>query len=128
MLYKDLAADPHRRGVMTKSLDFKLSVLLLREGEAWVAQCLDYDIAAQGKTIAEAKDAFARTFAGQVFVDLNHNVEPLHGFSPAPQEYWEQFEKGERLKDRQPIYIPKYDATTPAVNVHAAAEDLRIAA
>jgi len=109
------------------SVDFKLSILLLREGDVWVAQCLEYDIAAQGKTIADAKDAFARTFSGQVAVDLHHDVEPLHGFSQAPRMYWELFKKGERLADRQPIYLPT-ESVPPAFMIHAMADDLRISA
>lgn len=110
-----------------KTLDFKLSVLLLREGDTWVAQCLEYDIAAQGKTIPAVKEAFARTFAGQVFVDLHHQAEPLCGFSQAPREYWDQFQRAERLADRQPIFIPT-ESLPPAFMVHAMADDLRIAA
>lgn len=110
-----------------QTLDFKLSVLLRREVEGWIAQCLEYDIAAQGKTIAEAKAAFARTFAGQIFVDLHHGVPPLAGFTQAPPEYWKDFKMAERLADRQPIYIPT-DKVSPAVTIRAAAEDLRIAA
>ena len=82
--------------MIPETLDFKISVLLLKEDEMWVAQCLQYDIAAQGKTITDAKEAFCRTFAGQVCVDLYHDVEPLSGFLPAPREYWNQFKKGER--------------------------------
>lgn len=102
--------------MIVKTLDFKLSVLLLLEGDTWVAQCLEYDIAAQGKTIPAAKEAFARTFAGQVFVDLHHSVEPLCGFSQAPAVYWEQFKKGERLADRQPIFIPLLIAAAKSIH------------
>jgi hypothetical protein len=112
---------------MTKTLDFKLSVLLLLEGEVWVAQCLEYDIAAQGRTIPEVKEAFGRTFAGQVFVDLHHNEEPLSHFAQAPAMYWDKFKKAERLADRQPILIPS-EALPPAFMIHAMADDLRIAA
>ena len=112
---------------MPKRLDFKLSVLLRREGAMWVAQCLEYDIVAQGETIPVVKEAFAQTFAGQVFVDLHYNAEPLCGFTQAPREYWDQFKTAERLADRQPIYIP-IESLTPAFMVHAAADDLRIAA
>jgi len=73
---------------------FKLSILLLREADGWVAQCLDYDITAQGQTIAAAKEAFARTFAGQVVVDVQRGVEPLTGFNSAPLEYWSKLRKG----------------------------------
>ena len=109
------------------TLDFKLSVLLLREGEVWVAQCLDHDIAAQGRTIAEAKEAFARTFAGQVAVDLYNKVAPLKGFAPAPAMYWDKFKQGERLLDRQTLFVPP-DSLPPAFMIHAMADDLRISA
>ena len=110
-----------------ETLDFKLSVLLLREGETWVAQCLEYDIAAQGKTIAEAKAAFALTFSGQVCVDLHQQVKPLSGFSQAPAEYWTRFNKSERLANGQPIYIPE-GSIPPAFMIHAMADDLRVGA
>lgn len=109
----------------TERYDFKLSVLLVREGDTWVAQCLQYDIAAQGKTIADAKAAFAHTFAGQVCVDLHHSVKPMSGFQPAPKEYWDRFLSGERLVDRQPIYIP---SVPPAFMIHAMADEYRVAA
>ena len=111
---------------MTYRLAFNLHVLLVREGDVWVAQCLDYDIAAQGATISDAKEAFARTFGGQVAVDLHHKVEPLQGFGPAPQEYWDLFTSGERLADPQPIYVPS--DVPPAFVIHAMANDLRISA
>lgn len=91
----------------TQTHVFKLSVLLMREGETWIAQCLDYDIAAQGNSIKAAKGALARTFAEQVAVDLHHGVEPLNGFSQAPKEYWDKFGQAERLADRQHIVIPE---------------------
>ena len=78
-----------------RNVEFKLNVLLLREGEMWIAQCLDYDIAAQGRTIAAAKQAFAHTFAGQVLVDVHNNVQPLQGFEQAPPEYWEKFKQAD---------------------------------
>lgn len=109
-----------------KTLDFKLSVLLLMEEGMWVAQCLNYDIAAQGKTLEAAKEAFARTFAGQVCVDLHHNVEPLSAFPPAPAEYWNQFKGAERLRDPQPILVPT-EGLPSAFMIHAMADDLRIA-
>ena len=111
-----------------ETIDFKLSILLIKEGEAWVAQCLQYDIAAQGKTITEAKSAFAHTFAGQVCVDLHHKVKPLSGFPSAPKVYWDQFGKGEKLADRQPIYIPTDESVPPAFMIHAMAEEYRVGA
>lgn len=112
---------------MPKELRFTVSVLFLREGGGWVAQCLEYDIAAQGQTIPATKAAFVRTFCGQVIVDLHHGEEPLATFPPAPAEYLEKFMTAERLADRQPLLIPR-QAIPPAYIIHAMADDLRISA
>lgn len=111
----------------TQPLTFKLSILLLRENDRWIAQCLEYDIAAQGRTLAEVKETFAKTFTGQVLVDLQHNIQPLGTFGQAPREYWEKFKLAERLADRQPLLIPQ-EALPPAYMIHAMADDLRISA
>jgi len=110
-----------------KTVDLKLCVLFLREEDSWVAQCLQYDIAAQGKTIADAMAAFARTVSGQICVDLHHGVEPLSEFTPAPHEYWHRFEKSNRLAESQPIYVPE-TSVPPAYMIHAMAADMRVGA
>ena len=109
--------------LMAQPINLKLSVLLLREADMWVAQCLEYDIAAQGMSIPEVKEAFARTLCGQIMIDLHHNVEPLAAFHEAPAEYWQKFKSAERLADRQPLPMP-----TTGRAIHAVADDLRIAA
>ncbi len=103
---------------------FVVSVLFLRENEGWVAQCLEYDIAAQGATIPKAKNAFERTFVGQILVDLEKGKQPLQGIQQAPPSYWEKFEHGERLMDRRPFRLP--DTLPPAFMIAATADDLRI--
>jgi hypothetical protein len=108
---------------MEQPIVFSISVLLRQEGYGWAAQCLEYDIAAQGATIAEAKAAIEKVFVGQVVVDLSHGVAPLSGIASAPIEYWQQFKEAERLADqRQPLYIP------PPYTVRATMEETRIAA
>lgn len=68
---------------------FKVSVLLINEGEAWSAQCLDYDIAAQGATFQKVMDSFEKTFLGQIALDIRSGREPLANIDCAPQEYFE---------------------------------------
>jgi hypothetical protein len=107
---------------MQKPISFSISVLLRHEEHGWVAQCLEYDIAAQGKNLAEAKAAMEKAFIGQVVVDLSNGVEPLSCIGKAPIEYWNQFAQAERLADRKPLYVP------PPYMVRATMEDARIAA
>lgn len=108
---------------MPHQTSFEVKVLLLQEGDYWVAQGLEHDIAAQGKTIAAAKMAFERTFVGQIVVDVRSDKQPLEGIERAPQHYWDKFEHAERLAEQRPFQMP---AGFPYVNAPTA--DLRIAA
>jgi hypothetical protein len=83
-----------------KKYNFDVSVLLVREDNRWVAQCLEYDVAAQADTIPEVKNAFERAFACQVAVDVCHGHEPMQNVPKAPKFYHEWFEKAEVLSDR----------------------------
>ena len=110
-----------------RTLDFKLSVLLLREGEDWVAQCLEYDIAAQGRTLESVKDAFAQAFAARVTIDLARGVQPLIDLASAPNNYWMKFKLAERQQDHLPIPVPS-DSLPPTFLIRAMAYDVRICA
>lgn len=101
---------------------FMISILLCHEEVGWSAQCLEYDICAQGKTLPEVKAAFEKTFVGQIAVDVAKGIQPLSAIPQAPRMYWDIFQTADRLMDRKPFYIP------PAYMVRAAAEDVRIAA
>jgi hypothetical protein len=101
---------------------FTVSVLLTHADDAWVAQCLEYDIAAQGDTLDAVKSAFERTFIGQMLVNHHHGLDPLDDIPAAPQEVWDQFRASHRLAERQPLQMP--DSLRDRVSV----EDLRICA
>ena len=102
-------------------------VLLARESGLWIAQGLDHDIAAHGKTLAEAKIAFCHAVAGQVIVALHHGDEPLADFGPAPQWYWDMFRNAEKLARDEVIYEPP-SSSSPIPSLPAAyiANDLRV--
>ena len=77
--------------------NFSVSVLLRYEQCGWIAQCLEYDIAAQGSTTQEAKAALEKAFVGQIVIDISNKVAPLSEIPQAPAEYWKEFEQAERL-------------------------------
>ena len=84
-----------------------LSVVLLQEGDAWVAQALEFDIAAQGKTLKAASDAFERTVVGQLIVDMSNGQAPFDGIDQAPKEYWDRFDSAKRIEDMgRPLRLP----------------------
>lgn len=92
---------------MKKPVTFIVSVLIKQEEHLWVAQGLEYDIAAQGKSIPEALKAFEKTFAGQILLDIIEKRAPLEGITKAPQDYWDMFQEGQRLKDTECFNLPK---------------------
>ena len=51
---------------------------------SWVAQCLDYDIAAQGHTKARAMESLERTILGQIHLDIEDGKEPLQDIGKPP--------------------------------------------
>jgi hypothetical protein len=107
---------------MTEQGNFAISVVLRHERDGWAAQCLEYDIAAQGHSLAEANSALERAFVGQIVIDLVNGKVPLEDVPPAPEEYWQDFKTAERMEGRKPFYIP------PAYMVRASVTDTRIAA
>jgi hypothetical protein len=110
---------------MAQTYTFQVSLLLLREGEVWVAQGLEYDIVAQGKSLKEAIKAFERTCVGQIAIDVEHGNRPLDGIEQAPEQFWDMFDGAHRLDERKPFRLPK-NIISPNRMIAASAEDLRI--
>lgn len=58
---------------------------------AWIAQCLEYDIASQGRTSIQAQERLERNLIATLYVFLENGEEPFTGISAAPQRYWNMF-------------------------------------
>ncbi|MBZ0118148.1 MAG: hypothetical protein K8H88_14195 [Sandaracinaceae bacterium] len=91
---------------MTREL--KLTILLIKEGPLWVAQCLEHDIAAQGGTIDETMDAFGVVLTAQLVMDYEAGREPLAELQPAPRAYWEQLEDAKALQEAPTLPLPDF--------------------
>jgi hypothetical protein len=90
-----------------------IDVLLLREPagakDVWVAQGLQYDIAAQGATLKEAQNRFIRTLEENLALGFSRGAkEPLADFKKAPKRYWDAFSSSSQFIQQQlPIELPK---------------------
>lgn len=68
-----------------------LSVLFFQEPDqpdTWVAQVLEYDIAAFGKDIQSATRALTQTLRGHVLAAERRNIEPFSTVQKAPDMFW----------------------------------------
>ena len=87
-----------------------LRLLIFREGSWFVAQCLEYDIAAQARTLMDVQYEFERILAGRFFTAKKLGVDPFEGIPPAPEEYRELFnnvKKTLRVEFKQIEAFPK---------------------
>lgn len=80
---------------MESSLRFR--VLLIAHGDSWSAQCLEYDLAAQGKTLTEAQRSFERLINDQVAIDKHFGRKPFAGLPRAPKIYWDAWNQASQL-------------------------------
>jgi hypothetical protein len=75
-----------------------LRVLVLNECGGYVAQCLEYDIAAQGSSVRETLTNFLDVLLGQIQLDRSQNRTPLSGKKEAPPWYWRALKDADRLE------------------------------
>lgn len=100
-----------------------ISAVLFQEGDWWSAQCLEYDIAAQAKTLPALYDELERVLAAHITVSLELDKEPFAGFNPAPKKFWDMYRDAKLWLegDRLPFRLPKPTSIFPLM------PDLRIA-
>ncbi len=70
-----------------------LRVVVFKEGHAWVAQCLEYDIGAQAPDLETLKRRFTMTLRLELEQSMQRHGAPLKGINPAPeyiQKMWRE--------------------------------------
>jgi hypothetical protein len=96
---------------------FSISAILFQEGEWWSAQCLEYDIAVQARTISDLRYELERVLCSHVLISLENEQRPFDGLKPAPQMYWDMFAAAKlRIEgDELPFRLPQAAAFPPIV-------------
>jgi hypothetical protein len=78
----------------------RLSILTFQETRVHcTARCLEYDMAATGRSTESAVDALLKMVRAHIEFDRRHAHHPLSAFAPAPRIYWEAFRRGARQWD-----------------------------
>lgn len=109
-----------------KTTNHMIDVILMeREHGHWVAQCLQYDLGAQGESLADLEYQLERVMNGYAAICLENGVEPFSDLDSAPPEYWDLWRKATmEVSPSQPA--PKYrlpsltSLPTPRMRVTAA--------
>ncbi len=90
-----------------------LDILFIKDGDRWVAQCLQYDIAAQGDTIPEAKNAFEYAFATEMayLVETERSLDDLDS---APVHLWNIYRNQSSALEPIPAQPVRFPANVAA--------------
>lgn len=89
-------------GLIILGVKKKLSILLFQEYPEgkdcwWNAQCLEYDVTAQAKTIKNAYCELLRTLLSEISVYREKNRNFFNEVPSAPEYYWELFNTGIKI-------------------------------
>ena len=78
----------------------KLTVVIFqREGNEWVAQCLEWDIGAQAGSLPDLVYELQRVLVGHVIIARQHDLEPFECLPSTPTLY------RDKLEAREPVVI-----------------------
>ena len=92
-----------------------IRVVILREGDYWVAQCLEYDIGAQAKNLRDLRAHLDLTLQAELQESLNRHGEPFAGIDPAPKYFHDLWESRSGAfmpvedPESRPADTPPYD-------------------
>jgi len=65
-----------------------MTIVMFKENDWWIAQCIEYDLAAQGRNIDDAQYEFQRMFCGRIMVAQELGIDdPLGDLPRAPKKF-----------------------------------------
>jgi hypothetical protein len=115
---------------MQKSWKFEdLSIVILLEEGTWVAQCLEFDVAAQGTSLDAVLASWQRAFVNQAAANIELGKDPMQDVPRAPSHYFEKFREARPLGGAVDLLGPTVapDVPPPWI-IHATASKLRLSA
>ena len=84
-------------------------VLVFREDEMWLAQCVEYDIGAQATDLATLQRRFKATLSADVEESVLRHGAPFVGIDKAPACYermWQEAEGNFSARDKASVTPP----------------------
>jgi hypothetical protein len=82
---------------------YAIRAVVFQEGDWLCAQCLEYDLVAQARSLRQLSRALQRLIVGHVAVRLRHKQPPFRDLPRAPEKYWTMFRQS-RLTLPAPMF------------------------
>lgn len=91
---------------MQEPMENEISILLYVEGGYWIAQCLQFDVTEQGKTLDEALDNWTTVFLAELGTSDSGQIhQHLSKMGKAPGEFWVMWNHAKPI-DRRALNAP----------------------
>jgi len=100
-----------------------LSVLLIREQHHWIAQCVERDLVAQGRTLDDALESFGHVLTTQLMLDARDGRAPLADVPAPPKEVERRFAGARKLMENR---IIRLEHVPPAWMIDAFQNEFRV--
>ena len=68
-------------------MDQQIRVLILKDGDAWVAQCLEYDIGTQASDLNVLQERLHMVLEAELAESIKAHGQPFGGIPAAPQHF-----------------------------------------
>jgi hypothetical protein len=101
--------------------DHLIHAVAFRSDACWVAQCLEYDIATQAKSLYDLLYEVERILVAHLLVAKQEGIEPFANIPKAPRRYWEMYKNGKPLPDATPVELPLLVEERPKLELSLAA-------
>ena len=72
---------------------YSLHAVIFRDGDWWVAQVLEYNLATAAKSLEALPAELERFLTVQIVGSLESGVEPFEDLPKAPQRYWDLYKQ-----------------------------------
>lgn len=99
--------------------NLQVRTVIFKEGDWWVAQCLEFDIATQAKTLKDLAYELQRVLVGHMVVCKQEGIAPFEYLPKAPEKYWKMFGEGLELSAPQNFKLQMdMDVCAPTPELH----------
>jgi hypothetical protein len=76
--------------------DYKLHAVVFQDGDWWVAQILEHNLATAARELQAIPSELERFLTVQIVGSLEAGVEPFGDLPRAPQRFWDLYEQATR--------------------------------
>jgi hypothetical protein len=91
-----------RAEMSTQTETNTIRVIVFKEGDLWVAQCLEYDICAQADDLDMLSTRLLVTIKAELKESLEHNRAPFVGIDQAPKRFHMMWDRRPRSVEVNP--------------------------